>query len=55
MRKQQTPFRKGCTIISIYEEDFVDRVGNKAVITKVDFFDKQGKEVLGYTLYVKWL
>jgi hypothetical protein len=48
------PFRDGHKLIRLFEEDFVDKIGNQAVITKADFFDKKGKEVLGYTLYVKW-
>ena len=48
------PFRDGHKLIRLYEEEFVDKMGNEAIITKADFFDKKGKEVLGYTLYVKW-
>lgn len=48
------PFRDCCKLIRLFEEDFMDRIGNEAVITKADFLDKKGKEVLGYTLYIKW-
>ena len=49
------PFRDGCKIVRIYEVPFTDSVGNRAVITKVDFFDKKGREILAYTLRVKWV
>lgn len=52
---QPLPFRKGCKVLRLYEEPFTDRIGNKAIIAKADFIDKKGKEVLGHTLYVKWL
>jgi hypothetical protein len=49
------PFRPGHTNIELYEESFVDKIGNKATITKANFTDKKGKPVEGYTLFVKWL
>lgn len=48
------PFRKGCKIIKKYEEDFVDAVGNEAVITYCDFIDQKNKLQERFTLYIKW-
>ena len=48
------PFRPGNTITRRYVVKFMDRVGNSAVITKVDYKTKKGKVVEGHTLYVRW-
>ncbi|MGD1524163.1 hypothetical protein [Vibrio owensii] len=49
------PYRQGNTIQKIYDEDFVDAVGNQAIVTKCDFTDKKGVLHEGYSLRVKWL
>lgn len=48
------PYQKGNTVISKYEESFIDRIGNKATLIKVDFTDKKQKSHKGYVLFVKW-
>ncbi len=49
------PYREGNTVIKTYEVDFVDSVGNKAVITRCDFVDKKKNTHIGYDLRIKWL
>ena len=49
------PFRDGNTVQRIYEENFVDAIGNKAIITKCDYKDKKNKLVEAYDLRVKWI
>lgn len=49
------PFREGNTILKKYTEDFVDKSGHKAIITKVDYKDKKENVNIGYILYVKWI
>jgi hypothetical protein len=48
------PFRSENTLIKTYKEEYVDPIGNKAIITYADFNDKKGKLVTKYTLYIKW-
>lgn len=48
------PFRKPNKIVDKYEKPFVDDVGNKAMITYVDYIDKKKRLVEGYVMYVKW-
>jgi len=36
-----------------WKEPFVDRVGNKAILTKVEVVTKKGK-IVEYTIQVKW-
>lgn len=36
-----------------WKEPFVDRVGNKAMLTKVEVLTKKGK-LVEYTIQVKW-
>lgn len=48
------PFRDGNKVLRKYERDFVDPVGNQAVITLVDFEDKKGVLHEEHTLYVRW-
>lgn len=48
------PFRSGNVVTKRYEEPFIDPVGNRATITKVNFINNKGKLTEGYTLYVKW-
>lgn len=43
----------GNTVIRKWTEPFVDRVGNKATLTKVEVLTKKGK-LVGYTIQVKW-
>lgn len=50
-----TPYKKGNKLIRLHDKPFTDKIGNKAIITYADFIDKKGKEVLDYTLFVKWL
>ncbi len=47
--------RDGNKIIKQYEEDFVDSVGNRAIITYIDYQDKKGKVLERIVRYVKWL
>lgn len=49
-----TPFKKGCKDRKIYEREFVDRVGNKAMITYCDFTNSKGVRIEEHILYVKW-
>ena len=49
------PFREGNKILKEYEENFIDEVGNKAILSKVDFMDKKNKLNESYTLRVKWI
>ena len=49
------PFRKPNKIVKKYTEPFEDLVGNKAIITCVDYIDKKKKIVENYVLYVKWI
>ena len=37
------------------EEEFVDKVGNRAIITYIDYEDKKGKVFERIVRYVKWL
>lgn len=36
-----------------WKESFVDRVGNKAILTKVEVLTKKGK-LVDYVIQVKW-
>lgn len=47
--------RDGNKIIKQYEEEFVDKVGNRAIITYIDYEDKKGKVFERIVRYVKWL
>lgn len=49
------PYRKPNKIVKIYDKDFEDAAGNKAIITCCDFYDKKNKLKEGYELSVKWL
>ncbi len=49
-----TPYRVGTKIIRKFEVAFEDRIGNKAIMTKVDYTDKKGKLIENYLLHVKW-
>ncbi len=57
MSEPYIPFflRDGNKIIKQYEEDFVDKVGNRAIITYIDYEDKKGKVFERIVRYVKWL
>ena len=48
------PYRKGNKFLKKYENPFVDRAGNRAMITYMDYIDKKGKLVEGYVFCVKW-
>ena len=50
------PYRPGTgnKVIRKYEEDFVDKAGNTAIITYVDYTDKKGRLVEKFVLHVKW-
>jgi len=48
------PYRKGNKFLRKYEVPFVDRVGNKATLVLIDYIDKKGKLIEGYTMCVKW-
>lgn len=50
-----TPHKEGNKLVDTYEEDYQDRNGNKAIITKCNYIDKKGKLIKGYTLRIKWL
>lgn len=49
------PFYKadGNVVLREWTEDFVDRVGNKAILTMVEFITKKGKMNVA-TIRVKW-
>lgn len=49
------PFYKadGNAVLREWNEDFVDRVGNKAILTMVEFVTKKGKMNIA-TIRVKW-
>lgn len=47
------PFREGNKIVRKYTEDFVDKVGNKAKLTKLDYLNK-GRLIKGFILTVEW-
>lgn len=49
------PFREGNTVNHIYQNVFLDRVGNLALIKKCDYKDKKKKINEGYALQVKWI
>lgn len=57
MSEPYIPFflRDGNKIIKQYEEEFVDKVGNRAIITYIDYEDKKGKVFERIVRYVKWL
>lgn len=48
------PYREGNKVIKTYVEYFVDRVGNEADITYVDYLDKKGKLNEKFVMYIKW-
>ena len=48
------PYRDGNTVLKKYCVKFVDPVGNKADIIKVDYKTNKGKIVEGFTLHVVW-
>lgn len=48
------PYRKGNKFLKKYEKPFVDRVGNRAMITCIDYIDKKGKLVEEYVFCIKW-
>lgn len=43
----------GNVLLRKWKESFVDRVGNKAELTKVEMITKKGK-LVEYTIQVKW-
>ena len=49
------PFRDGNKIVKRYVVDFVDRIGNRAIITKLDYTNNKGKLIEDYTLFVRWI
>lgn len=44
---------EGNVVQSKWKESFVDRVGNKATLTKVEVLTKKGK-IVDYVIQVKW-
>ncbi len=44
---------EGNVVQNKWTESFVDRVGNKAILTKVEVLTKKGK-LVEYTIQVKW-
>ena len=44
---------EGNVVQNKWREDFVDRVGNKAELTKVGVLTKKGK-LVEYTIQVRW-
>lgn len=44
---------EGSIVQKKWKEAFVDRVGNKAILTKVEVLTKKGK-VVDYVIQVKW-
>lgn len=50
-----TPYylAEGNVVKSKWKEKFVDRVGNKATLTKVEVLTKKGK-LVEYTIQVRW-
>ena len=49
------PYKPGCKIIKKWEEPFEDKVGNKAIITKVNFTNSKGRLIEDFTMFVRWL
>lgn len=49
------PFTSGFQIIKEYQEEFEDVIGNKAIISYVDFKDKKGKVSERFVMRVKWI
>ncbi|MCK5020106.1 MAG: hypothetical protein KAS32_23835 [Candidatus Peribacteraceae bacterium] len=49
------PYKPGNKVIRKYIETFNDGAGNKALITKVDYTDKKGRTIVGFTLFVRWV
>jgi len=49
------PFRPGNKVVKQYTVDFIDKAGNMAEITKIDYMDKKKKIVEGFVMYVKWI
>lgn len=43
----------GNVVLKKWKEPFVDRRGNRAILTKVEVVTKKGK-VVDYTIQVKW-
>ncbi|UOL48676.1 hypothetical protein [Pseudomonas phage Astolliot] len=50
------PFYKqsGCSVVREWESEFVDRVGNSAILTHVEYTDKKGKSHEA-VIRVKWI
>lgn len=44
---------EGNIVQNKWKEAFVDRAGNKAILTKVEVLTKKGK-LIEYTIMVKW-
>lgn len=55
MTYKPTPYKQGCHSQILYEEDFVDKAGNKAKITYCDFINPKGVKISRHVLYVKWI
>ena len=49
------PYKNGNTVLKKYDLPFVDRVGNKAIITYVDFKDRKNKVTEKYVMHIKWI
>lgn len=49
------PFYKqnGCNVVREWQENFTDRIGNKAILTHVEYTDKKGK-IHTCVIRVKW-
>lgn len=44
---------EGNVVQKKWKENFVDRVGNRAILTKVEVLTRKGK-LVEYTIQVKW-
>ena len=49
------PYRPGCKIVCKHVEHFRDKVGNCAIITKVNYFNPKGKLIKDHVMFVRWL
>lgn len=50
-----TPFYKqnGCSVVKEWQENFTDRVGNKAILTHIEYKDKKDR-IHTCVIRVKW-
>ena len=48
------PYRPPNKVVRKYDEPYIDDVGNKAMITYVDYIDKKKKLIESYVMFIKW-